>query len=77
MNSLILWILGFGVLWAGVKLFDDEVLLIVSMIVGSTSVLAGLLSAPPKLQIFIEVILIIALFSVCMECIQRGNKPES
>jgi len=73
MNYLALWIFGFGTLWAGIKLFDDEVLLIVSMIVGSVSVLAGLLSAPARLQVAIEVVLIIALFRVCMECIQRGD----
>ncbi|MEM7649907.1 MAG: hypothetical protein AAF283_12065 [Cyanobacteria bacterium P01_A01_bin.70] len=74
MNYLILWILGFGTLWAGLKLFDDEVLLIVTLIVGAVLVLAGLISAPVKLQIGVEVVLIVTLFHICMECIQRGER---
>lgn len=74
MTYLILWILGFVTLWAGLKLFDDEVLLIVSMIVGSILVLSGLIISPEKLQIVIEAALVIALFFVCMECIERGNQ---
>ncbi|MGD1863457.1 MAG: hypothetical protein ACFB0D_02775 [Phormidesmis sp.] len=73
MNYLIFWILGFGTLWAGLKLFDDEVLLIVSLFLGAGLVLAGLFSAPVKLQVGIEVFLIVNLFYACMECIQRGN----
>ncbi len=74
MNYLILWILGFGTLWAGLKLFDDEVLLIVTLIVGAVLVLAGLISAPVKLQIGVEVVLIVTLFHICMECIQRSER---
>lgn len=73
MSHLILWILGFGTLWAGLKLFDDEVLLIVSIFVGSGLVLVGLLLSPVGLRMGIEVALTVALFHVCMECIQRGN----
>ena len=74
MNYLIFWLLGFGTLWAGLKLFDDEVLLIVTLIVGAVLVLAGLISAPFKLQIGVEVVLIVTLFHICMECIQRGER---
>ncbi|MDB9529838.1 hypothetical protein PN498_27875 [Oscillatoria sp. CS-180] len=74
MNHFIFWMLGFGTLWAGLKLFDDEVLLIVTLIVGSVLVLAGLISAPVGLQIGIEVALIIAVFHICMECIERGDR---
>lgn len=73
MNYLIFWIFGFGTLWAGLTLFDDEVLLIVSMLVGSGLVLMGLLSSPLKLQIGIEVVFVASLFYVCMECVERGN----
>ncbi len=76
MTYLIFWILGFSILWAGLKLFDDEVILIVSLLVGSFMVLAGLLSAPTPLQIGIEVVLILAMFHICMECIQRGNRDR-
>lgn len=75
MSHLIFWMLGFGTLWAGLNLFDDEVLLIVTAIVGSVLVLAGLLSSPPWLQITVETALIVALFNICMECINRGNRP--
>ncbi|MBE9062523.1 hypothetical protein [cf. Phormidesmis sp. LEGE 11477] len=74
MNYLIFWILGFGTLWAGLKLFDDEVLLIVTIFVGAGLVLAGLLSSPVQLQVGIEVVLIASLFHLCMECIERGGR---
>lgn len=75
MNSyLIFWILGFATLWAGLKLSDDEVLLIAALVVGSVLVLAGLLSAPTGLQIGIEVALVVSLFHLCMECIKRGDR---
>jgi len=73
MNYLIFLMLGFGTFWAGLKLFDDEVLLIVSLFVGSGLVLAGLLSSPVKLQVGIEIVLIVNLFYACMECIRRGG----
>lgn len=73
MNYLIFLLLGFGALWAGLKLFDDEILLIVSLFVGSALVLIGLISSPVQLQIGIEAALIAALFHTCMECIERGG----
>ncbi|MEB3357286.1 MAG: hypothetical protein VKK04_11220 [Synechococcales bacterium] len=73
MNHWIFWILGFGTLWVGLKLFDDEVILIVSLLVGSVLVLAGLIASPMALQIVVEVALIIAAFNVCMQCIRRGQ----
>lgn len=74
MNYVVFWILGFGILWAGLKLFDDEAILLVALIVGAIFVLAGLVSAPVKLQIGVEVVLILSLFHICMECIKRGNQ---
>jgi hypothetical protein len=76
MGSYILfWVFGFGTLWLGLKLFDDEVLLIVCLAVGAALVLAGLLSAPTVLQIAVEVALVVSLFHLCMECIRRGDRP--
>jgi hypothetical protein len=74
MNYVIFWLLGFGIFWAGLKFFDDEVILIVSLFTGAGLVLAGLLTAPAKLQIGIEVVLIVVLFHVCMECVRRGQR---
>lgn len=74
MNYLILLMIGLGSLWAGLKLFDDEVILITMLLVGSAFTLAGLLSSPVKLQIIIEIVLIINLFYICMECIERGDR---
>ncbi|MEM1308365.1 MAG: hypothetical protein AAGF98_02495 [Cyanobacteria bacterium P01_H01_bin.153] len=74
MTYLIFWLVGFGILWAGLKLFDDEVILIVSVLVGSALVLTGLMSAPTTLQIVIEVALIVSVFHICMECISRGDR---
>jgi len=77
MNHVVLWVLGFGVLWAGLNLFDDEVVLIVSILVGAALVLAGLVSAPAGLQIGIEVALVMALFNICMVCIRRGDRSRN
>ncbi|MGF1514487.1 MAG: hypothetical protein ACFB5Z_12455 [Elainellaceae cyanobacterium] len=73
MTHFIFWILGFGTFWAGLYLFDDEAILIVSAIVGSLFILIGLISAPLWLQITVEVGLVVALFSVCIQCIKRGG----
>ncbi|MDX2242518.1 MAG: hypothetical protein NW224_17665 [Leptolyngbyaceae cyanobacterium bins.302] len=74
MNYFILWLLGFSSFWIGLKLFDDEVILIVAILVGSGFILAGLIVAPVPLQIPIEAIMLFALFHVCMQCIMRGNR---
>ncbi len=76
MTYIILWVLGFGSFWAGLSLFDDEVLLIVSVMVGACLVIAGLVIAPAPLQMVVEVSLVIALFNVCMKCIERGGTPD-
>lgn len=74
MTHLIFWILGLGTFWTGLKLFDDEVLLIVSVIVGSGLMFVGLMSTPVVLQITIEALLLVVLFHVCMECVKRGDR---
>lgn len=74
MNYLIFWILGFGTLWIGLKLFDDEVILITTLFVGSGLVLTGLFSSPAKLQFIVEAALIMSLFHICTECIERGDR---
>jgi hypothetical protein len=74
MNQFIFWIVGFSILWAGLKLFDDEAILIVSAIVGSGFILTGLVLSPPGLQIVIEVAIILVLFNVCMQCIKRSSR---
>ena len=74
MNYLIFLMLGFGALWAGLKLFDDEIFLITMLLVGSGLALIGLLSAPVPLQIGIEAFLVINLFHICMECVKRGDR---
>jgi hypothetical protein len=68
------WFLGFGLFWVGLKLFDDEIILIASAIVGSILILAGLTAAPTVLQIPVEAIAVITLFNVCMQCIKRGDR---
>lgn len=76
MNYLIFWLLGFGALWVGLNLFDDEVLLIVSLLIGSALVLLGILSAPMGLKVIIEIALVASLFHVCMECVGRGDRTR-
>jgi hypothetical protein len=46
MVYVILWALGFAIFWAGLKLFDDEVILITSAMVGSALIIGGLAVAP-------------------------------
>ena len=74
MNYLICLIFGFGILWAGLKLFDDEVLLIVTLFLGSGLVLTGLFMSPMVLKVGIEAALIASVFHICMECIARGDE---
>ena len=74
MNHFIFWALGLGTLWVGLKLFDDEVILIVSIFVSVGLILVGLIMAPLPLQIPIEIASVTALFNVCMQCIQRGDR---
>lgn len=76
MNYLVFWFLGFGTLWAGLNLFDDEILLIVTLIVGSGLVLIGLFSSPVVLQVAMEVALVASVFHVCMECVERGDRTS-
>ncbi len=76
MNYLVFWFFGFGTLWAGLKLFDDEILLIVTLLIGSVFVLVGLLSAPVMLQVAVEIGLIASVFHICMECIERGDRTS-
>lgn len=71
MKHFVLWAIGFGIYWVGLRL-DEEVLMIVAAIVGSAFILWGLLSAPMALQLVVEIGCVIALFSVCMKCIERG-----
>jgi hypothetical protein len=72
MSYWVLWAIGFGILWLGLR-FDDEVLLIVSALLGSVFVILGLTSAPLPLQLVVEVGCVIALSFVCMRCIERGS----
>ena len=71
MSYILFWMLGFGTLWVGLKLFDDEVILIATLLVGSGLVLTGLFSLPAKLQFVVEVALIASLFHICIECIEH------
>ncbi|MGF1537900.1 MAG: hypothetical protein ACFB4J_15660 [Elainellaceae cyanobacterium] len=73
MNHIVFWILGFGTFWFGLTLFDDEAVLIAAAVIGSALILTGLISAPLGLQISIEVLLVVALFNVCIQCIKRGG----
>ena len=74
MSYIVFWMLGFATLWAGLNLFDDEILLITALFVGTGLVLFGLFSAPANLQFVIEAILIASLFHICTECIGRGDR---
>lgn len=74
MDYFILWTLGFSVLWSGLHLFDDEAVLIASVMSGSALILAGLITSPPDLQIVIEIVIVFALFNVRTKYIRRVNR---
>lgn len=74
MGYLIYWILGFATLWIGLNLFDDEIILIATLLVGTGLVVTGLFSSPKGLQVIVELALLGSLFHVCMECIERGDR---
>ncbi|MEO0768796.1 MAG: hypothetical protein AAFY72_05085 [Cyanobacteria bacterium J06649_4] len=74
MNYLVFLLIGFSTLWAGLKLFDDEILLIVSLFVGSGFVLAGLIFSPGVVRVGIEIALVASVFHICMECVERGGR---
>ena len=71
MTHFVFWAIGLVTLWVGLR-FDDEALLIVFVLVGAVFIIGGLIAAPLPIQLFIEVSGVLALFSACMQCIERG-----
>lgn len=67
------WLAGFAIFWAGLRLFDDEVLLITAVAVGAALVVWGLALAPLGLQLAVEIACVVVVFFTCMRCIERGQ----
>lgn len=73
MNFIGLWLAGFALFWAGLRLFDDEALLITALIAGAALIIWGLALAPVGLQLTVEIGCVLAVFLTCMRCIERGQ----
>ncbi|MEH2459029.1 hypothetical protein [Nostoc sp.] len=71
MSSLILLLIGFGTF---VLVFNtkDEIHRITAMISGTIILIWGLALAPLAFQLIIEIVSVLAAFSVCMRCLGCG-----
>ncbi|MEH2229921.1 MAG: hypothetical protein V7K71_09775 [Nostoc sp.] len=71
MSSLVLLLIGLGTL---VLVFNtkDEIHRITAMIGGTILLIWGLALAPLQFQLLIEIVSVLAAFSVCMRCLGCG-----
>lgn len=73
MSSLLLVLIGFGIFFLAWK-SQDEINRITAMFSGTISRIWGLALAPLSLQLLIEIVSLLAAFSVCMRCL--GCSPN-
>lgn len=72
MSSLLLLLIGFGIGLLAWKT-QDEIHRITAMFSGTIFLIWGLALAPLPLQLFIEIVSLLAAFSVCMRCLGCGS----
>lgn len=72
MSSLLLLLIGFGIFFFAWKA-QDEINRITAMFSGTISLIWGLALAPLPLQLFFEIVSLIAAFSFCMRCLGCGS----
>ncbi|MBD2535069.1 hypothetical protein H6G97_38885 [Nostoc flagelliforme FACHB-838] len=72
MSSLLLLLIGFGIFFLAWKT-QDEINRIRAMFSGTISLIWGLALAPLSLQLFFEIVSLLAAFSVCMRCLSCGS----
>jgi hypothetical protein len=68
MSSLILLLMGLGIFFLALK-SQDEIHRITAMISGTILLIWGLALAPLAFQLVIEIVSVLAAFSVCMRCL--------
>ncbi len=71
MSSLILLLIGLGILFL-VFNTKDEIHRITAMISGTILLIWSLALAPLSFQLLIEIVSVLAAFSVCMRCLGCG-----
>ncbi|MGF1938341.1 MAG: hypothetical protein RM347_028960 [Nostoc sp. ChiQUE02] len=72
MSSLLLLLMGFGTFFLAWKA-QDEIHRITAMFSGTIFLIWGLALASLSLQLFIEIVSLLAVFSVCMRCLGCGS----
>ncbi|WP_445634070.1 Amino acid transporter [Nostoc sp. DSM 114161] len=75
MGSLILLLIGLGILFLAWKA-QDEIHRIATMVTGTISLIWGFSLAPLSFQLPFEIISVLAAFSVCMRCLGCGLKRD-
>ncbi|MBC1238364.1 hypothetical protein [Nostoc sp. 2RC] len=71
MISLVLLLIGLGVLFLGWKT-RDEIHRIASLVTGTIALIWGFSLAPLSFQLISEIISVLAAFSLCMRCLGCG-----
>lgn len=75
MGSLVLLLIGLGILFLALKT-KDEINRITALVSGIISLIWGLATAPLAFQLFIEIFSVVASFSVCVRCLGCGVKRD-
>ena len=66
---LVLLAVGLVVIWFGLKTKDD-VLMIGSAFTGALLLIWGFALTPSELQLIVEVLIVVAVFPICLKCLR-------
>ena len=75
MSSLILLLIGLGTFFLAFNT-KDEISRLTAMISGTILLIWGLALAPLQFQLLIEIVSVLASFSICMRCLGCGFKRD-
>jgi membrane protein implicated in regulation of membrane protease activity len=75
MGSLVLLLIGLGIFFLAFNT-KDEIHRITAMVSGTISLVWGLALAPLAFQLVVEIVSVLAAFSVCMRCLGCGLKND-
>ncbi|MBD2255921.1 hypothetical protein [Nostoc parmelioides] len=75
MSSLLLLLIGLGIFTLSWNT-QDEIHRITAMFSGTFSLIWGLTLAPLPFQLLIEIVSLLAAFSVCMRCLGCGANTD-
>ncbi|MBD1870331.1 hypothetical protein H6F88_26710 [Oculatella sp. FACHB-28] len=62
-------LMGLGIIWVGLKT-GEEIIRIAAAIAGAILLVWGFALTPLSLQLFVEIISVMAVFSVCVRCLK-------